>query len=157
MRHIRKIGKMEYVAIPYKNHCLGDFEAFDTWTINLAIWFMLILAAQSHELGWSYRSLRDFPVGSTDCEGPPVIDGKISTEPNDIAGQEVEEREEGEVDENGGGVGSSDSQGTISGSETSKGTGAGSEDLDKTELDSKVSGTKLKKSQRRTKKRKHKG
>ncbi|CAH0054983.1 unnamed protein product [Clonostachys solani] len=99
-------------------------------------------------------------VGSTDFKGPSAINREISRGSNGIARQEVEEREEGEVDENGDGVGvvsgSNDSEGTISGSETSKGTGAGSEDLDTTELDPTVSGTKLKSSQRRTKKRKHK-
>ncbi|CAG9978719.1 unnamed protein product [Clonostachys byssicola] len=107
--------------------------------------------AQSHELGWSYPSLRDCLLGGTDCGEPPKMDGEISKESNDIACQEVEEPEQGEVDKDGSRVGA------VSGSESSRGTSAGSEGHDRTELDSKLSGAKPKRGQKRPRKRKHKG
>ncbi|VUC26663.1 unnamed protein product [Clonostachys rosea] len=161
--HIKKRGKMEYVAIPHSNHCLGNLEEFDKWTVNLAIWFMHIVAAQSHQLKWSYESWRDFPVGSTDSERPALTNRGILTESNETAGQEVEEREQGEVhkdvDETGAIAGPDDSQDTISisGSDDSMRTRTSSKDDEGTELDSNASATKRGRSRRRTKKMRSKG
>ncbi|CAI6095139.1 unnamed protein product [Clonostachys chloroleuca] len=101
--------------------------------------------AQSHELGWSYPSFRDFPVGSTHCQGALVINGESPEGSNEIACQEVEAREDGEVDENGG-----DSR-TIFGSDTSKAADVGSKCTGSAELNSEIPRTKPKRDRRKAK------
>ncbi|CAM1505187.1 Fc.00g108240.m01.CDS01 [Cosmosporella sp. VM-42] len=52
-------GLMEYISIPWGNHRQGDVETHETWTINLALWFLHVLAGNSYEAGWEYGSLKD--------------------------------------------------------------------------------------------------
>jgi hypothetical protein len=121
---------------------------------------MLIVGAQSHELGWCYPSFRDFPVGSTHFKGPLVINGETPKGSNEIACQEVEAREDGEVGEDAGGVGAvsgpNDSR-TIFGSDTSKGADTGSKGTGSAELNSEIPRTKPRRGRRKAKKRKAKG
>ncbi|KIL95670.1 hypothetical protein FAVG1_00408 [Fusarium avenaceum] len=42
-------GLMEYVAIPWDNHSSGSKEDVSAWTVNLALWFVHILAGNNFE------------------------------------------------------------------------------------------------------------
>ena len=50
---------MEYISIPWANHRQGDLESHETWTINLALWFMHILVGNKYEVCWRYDRLQD--------------------------------------------------------------------------------------------------
>lgn len=45
---------MEYVSIPWENHNNDDPDNYADWTVNLALWFVHILAGNAHEVNWSY-------------------------------------------------------------------------------------------------------
>ena len=48
---------MEYVSIPWENHRKNDSDNHGALTVNLALWFVHILAGNAHELAWSYDDL----------------------------------------------------------------------------------------------------
>ena len=48
---------MEYVSIPWENHRRGKHEDYDALTVNLALWFVHILAGNAHEIDWNYPDL----------------------------------------------------------------------------------------------------
>ncbi|KAI0114100.1 hypothetical protein GGR51DRAFT_505487 [Nemania sp. FL0031] len=51
-------GLMEFVSVPWDNGCDTDHHEYRQWTVNLALWFMHILAGNNHKLGWDW-GLRD--------------------------------------------------------------------------------------------------
>ncbi|KAH7147599.1 hypothetical protein DER46DRAFT_563838 [Fusarium sp. MPI-SDFR-AT-0072] len=51
-------GLMEYVSIPWENYSQGQRRSLDVWTVNLALWFMHILAGNNFEVEWSYVDLK---------------------------------------------------------------------------------------------------
>lgn len=50
-------GLMEYVSIPWENYSKGQRPSLDIWTVNLALWFMHVLAGNNFEVEWSYADL----------------------------------------------------------------------------------------------------
>jgi hypothetical protein len=50
-------GLMEYVSVPWDNHRRGDPDKYKDLTINLALWFIHILAGNRHEISWDYGAL----------------------------------------------------------------------------------------------------
>ena len=50
-------GLMEYVSVPWDNHRSGDPEKYKDLTVNLALWFIHILAGNRHEISWDYDAL----------------------------------------------------------------------------------------------------
>ncbi|KAI8663384.1 hypothetical protein NCS57_00939200 [Fusarium keratoplasticum] len=58
-RQLIRDGLMEYISIPWANHRQGDLESHETWTINLALWFMHILVGNKYEVCWRYDRLQD--------------------------------------------------------------------------------------------------
>ncbi|KAG9495064.1 hypothetical protein J7337_013297 [Fusarium musae] len=50
-------GLMEYVSIPWENYSKGQRPSLDIWTVNLALWFMHVLAGNNFEVEWSYVDL----------------------------------------------------------------------------------------------------
>ncbi|KAF5602184.1 uncharacterized protein FSUBG_7859 [Fusarium subglutinans] len=50
-------GLMEYVSIPWENCSQGQRRSLDVWTVNLALWFMHVLAGNNFEVEWSYVDL----------------------------------------------------------------------------------------------------
>ncbi|KAF4339926.1 hypothetical protein FBEOM_6150 [Fusarium beomiforme] len=50
-------GLMEYVSIPWKNHSRGQTRLLNVWTVNLALWFVHILAGNNFEVEWNYVGL----------------------------------------------------------------------------------------------------
>ncbi|KAF5683851.1 hypothetical protein FDENT_7030 [Fusarium denticulatum] len=50
-------GLMEYVSIPWENYSQGQRRSLDVWTVNLALWFMHVLAGNNFEVEWSYVDL----------------------------------------------------------------------------------------------------
>ncbi|RSL57782.1 hypothetical protein CEP54_008106 [Fusarium duplospermum] len=58
-RQLIRDGLMEYVSIPWTNHHQGGTEDDETWTINLALWFMHILVGNNYEVCWRYDRLQD--------------------------------------------------------------------------------------------------
>jgi hypothetical protein len=51
-------GLMEYISIPWENHNNGDSLTYNQLTINLATWFIHVLAGNNHEVDWWYPALR---------------------------------------------------------------------------------------------------
>jgi hypothetical protein len=49
---------MEYVSVPWSNHSNGEPEGCKTLTVNLALWFVHILAGNHHEVDWDYPALQ---------------------------------------------------------------------------------------------------
>ena len=52
-------GLVEYICIPWQNHCAGNLDDYESWTVNLALWFVHILAGNAHEIDRDYIPLRD--------------------------------------------------------------------------------------------------
>ena len=50
----RARGVMEYISVPWDNNNGGDATAYTDLTINLALWFLHVLAGNKHELAWTY-------------------------------------------------------------------------------------------------------
>ncbi|KAI1033946.1 hypothetical protein LB503_011154 [Fusarium chuoi] len=50
-------GLMEYVSIPWENYSQGRRQILNVWTVNLALWFMHVLAGNNFEVDWSYVDL----------------------------------------------------------------------------------------------------
>lgn len=55
-------GVMEYKAISWDNHRSGD--NFRDLTINLAVWFLCILAGNDHRPQWEYGPLAEESLAS---------------------------------------------------------------------------------------------
>ncbi|KAI1176027.1 hypothetical protein F4777DRAFT_291699 [Nemania sp. FL0916] len=55
---LKKNGLMEYISIPWGNHNNGDCLNYKQLTINLATWFIHILAGNNHEIDWWHPALR---------------------------------------------------------------------------------------------------
>ena len=49
---------MEYVSIPWANHNDGNPNDYADLTVNLALWFVHILAGNAHAVNWSYPDLK---------------------------------------------------------------------------------------------------
>ncbi|KEY75225.1 hypothetical protein S7711_11122 [Stachybotrys chartarum IBT 7711] len=69
-REMKKRGLMEWVAVPWDVHRASAEERFEKLTVNLALWFLHILAGNSHGLDWNYRRLRDEVLVQQPC--PPM-------------------------------------------------------------------------------------
>ncbi|KFA70789.1 hypothetical protein S40288_09557 [Stachybotrys chartarum IBT 40288] len=54
-------GLMEYHTIPWSNHYKDDSSSCKSWTVNLALWFLHILAGNQYKVWWKYDEL----VGET--------------------------------------------------------------------------------------------
>lgn len=52
-------GLMEYVSIPWENHSSGDLDNYRELTVNLALWFVHVLAGNSHQVDWKYCLLQN--------------------------------------------------------------------------------------------------
>ncbi|KAK2591287.1 hypothetical protein QQS21_011039 [Conoideocrella luteorostrata] len=52
-------GLLEYASVPWDNHCHGKLEEHDSWTINLALWFIHVLAGNNYEVDWEYDLLQN--------------------------------------------------------------------------------------------------
>lgn len=64
-------GLMEYISVPWTSHRDSEEEHdVEDWTINLALFFILVLAGNKHECDWTYGSLRDEKLRQRD-DTPP--------------------------------------------------------------------------------------
>lgn len=54
---LAKNGLLEYASIPWETHFEKMPEACDTWTINLALWFIHVLAGNEAGVNWTYPRL----------------------------------------------------------------------------------------------------
>ncbi len=48
---------MEYVSIPWDNHRSGEPDEYEELTVNLALWFIHILAGNHPKVAWDYVDL----------------------------------------------------------------------------------------------------
>ncbi|KAM5341754.1 hypothetical protein ACJ41O_014785 [Fusarium nematophilum] len=69
-RQLAQNGLMEYISIPWDNHHQGDVEGHDAWTVNLALWFVHVLAGNNYEVGWEYGRLEDERLAASDAPAP---------------------------------------------------------------------------------------
>ncbi|KAM0311384.1 hypothetical protein ACHAPQ_012394, partial [Fusarium lateritium] len=88
-------GMMEYVSIPWANHSTGGREEPDVWTVNLALWFVHILAGNDFEASWSYVDLADkvliLSQPAEHCDGSTLVSLTSAEDPEDKQGQESDE------------------------------------------------------------------
>lgn len=50
-------GLLEYVSIPWDNHHKGSLDEHRDLTVNLALWFVHILAGNHYKIDWDYGPL----------------------------------------------------------------------------------------------------
>ncbi|WAO84048.1 Hypothetical protein NCS54_00125200 [Fusarium falciforme] len=50
-------GLLEYVSIPWTNHHQGDLGSYKDLTVNLALWFVHVLAGNRYWVDWRYCPL----------------------------------------------------------------------------------------------------
>lgn len=102
-------GLLEYVSIPWGNHHQGDLSKYRTLTVNLALWFVHILAGKNYQSDWIYEDLKDesLPVpeqlklGSTAGDEPEEESyDSDATEPFQTANSMKEQTEQVDEDEN---------------------------------------------------------
>jgi hypothetical protein len=83
---------MEYVSIPWENHSRRGREEPDVWTVNLALWFVHILAGNNFEASWSYVGLADEVLilsrPAEGCDGSTLASLTSAENPEDEQGQE---------------------------------------------------------------------
>ncbi|KAK3291895.1 uncharacterized protein B0H64DRAFT_408351 [Chaetomium fimeti] len=60
-------GLMEYVSIPWENHRQGSSNEYRALTVNLALWFVHILAGNAHEVDWNYPNLWEEHLATGVC------------------------------------------------------------------------------------------
>ena len=73
-------GLMEYVAVPWSNHRSGDPDTYENLTVNLAIWFIHILAGNHHEVSWDYDALTS-EITATEPSIPVIASGMPQVKP----------------------------------------------------------------------------
>lgn len=61
---LAKDGLLEYISVPWKNHRSGDPEKYKDLTVNLALWFIHILAGNDYEISWDYGALISETLGT---------------------------------------------------------------------------------------------
>lgn len=54
---VAKKGLLEYVLVPWDNAANNDIPATQDWTINLAFWYLHILAGNNYKIDWIYPLL----------------------------------------------------------------------------------------------------
>ena len=89
-------GLMEYVSIPWENHWEGFTDGHKTWTVNLALWFVHILAGNHYEVRWEYGRLEDenlVALAAVENQSDPEADDAPEFENRDSE-QDGEEGEE---------------------------------------------------------------
>jgi cytoskeletal protein RodZ len=93
-------GLMEYVAIPWDNHSNGSKEDVSAWTVNLALWFVHILAGNNFEVSWSYVDLTAETLvlsqPDVDSEQSPLASKNVQ-DPGDARDKQDEEDERSET------------------------------------------------------------
>ncbi|CAH0057086.1 unnamed protein product [Clonostachys solani] len=52
-------GLLEYVSVPWGNHCQSDPKGYNEWTMNLALWFLHVVAGNSSDVQWKYQDLKE--------------------------------------------------------------------------------------------------
>ncbi|KAJ4328226.1 hypothetical protein N0V84_001266 [Fusarium piperis] len=83
-------GLLEYVSIPWANHHQGNLDGYKDLTVNLAMWFIHVLAGNRYWFDWSYGPLA--------AEEPSA--GRLSeatTEPSSETRQSDDESESSEA------------------------------------------------------------
>ena len=79
-------GLMEYVSIPWGNHRNGvSPEESKHWTVNLALWFIHILAGNNHQVNWDYGKLSTETLRQSDAKNASsrlehVQDGQLDNQ-----------------------------------------------------------------------------
>lgn len=95
-------GMMEYISIPWSNHCPpDDTDGPEHWTVNLALWFVHVLAGNNFEVDWRYDPLRDEDVITS---SPSETSNDLAPNDPKDSGNEVPKLEEaieqGDEDDN---------------------------------------------------------
>ncbi|EEU48709.1 uncharacterized protein NECHADRAFT_98887 [Fusarium vanettenii 77-13-4] len=58
-KSLRDDGLLEYVSIPWANHYQGDIDSYKDLTVNLAMWFVHVLAGNQYWVDWKYCPLTE--------------------------------------------------------------------------------------------------
>lgn len=86
---------MEYISIPWDNHSDRGGDGLDVWTVNLALWFVHILAGNNFEASWSYVDLAD----ETLILSQPVEDSNESPLASLTPAEDLEDEQGRKLDE----------------------------------------------------------
>jgi hypothetical protein len=63
---------MEFISVPWTNHREGrPPEDYMDWTVNLALWFLHVIAGNDHQVEWTYNKLLDQVLKERPPEPPP--------------------------------------------------------------------------------------
>jgi hypothetical protein len=82
---------MEYVSVPWDNHRSGDPDKYKDLTVNLALWFIHILAGNRHEISWDYGALTsEKPATELNTSFTAPTSSQVAADPGKLA----ESREE---------------------------------------------------------------
>lgn len=105
---------MEYTSIPWDNYRKGDVQSHNSWTVNLALWFVHVLAGNNYEVGWGYGRLADENLAAptlAEGQGEPASAHHIET--GDTNKRAEEENEDSESGDSNGSSDSDDSERTV--------------------------------------------
>lgn len=84
-------GLLEYVSIPWENHHQGDVNKYRDLTINLALWFVHVLAGNNYQVDWNYGLLKDEGLAREPL--PELSVGSASAEDTDEESDDSEATE----------------------------------------------------------------
>lgn len=84
---------MEYISIPWSNHYQKGVRNYESWTVNLALWFMHILAGNNYQADWKYGFLQDEDAAA------PTPDESRDDSAIDITDEYEDERGENKEDD----------------------------------------------------------
>jgi hypothetical protein len=71
---------LEYVSIPWDNHCQGDLEVYNKWTVNLALWFLHVVGGNSSDVQWRYQPLKEETAPPFPSASKQPLDDKIASD-----------------------------------------------------------------------------
>lgn len=94
---------MEYASIPWDNTAPAGSKQPEKWTVNLALWFMHILAGNNFRVGWGYGLEDELRLGAlhvsqwnssslatqrqgqsgTESSAPGIRSGELSSDDSD--------------------------------------------------------------------------
>ncbi|KAH7133999.1 hypothetical protein EDB81DRAFT_802894 [Dactylonectria macrodidyma] len=108
-RQLTRNGLMEYISIPWDNHSQGEVDGHDTWTVNLALWFVHVLAGNNYEAGWQYGRLEDEKLAASNVSAPRKRnDERIAVFAKGIRDEDEDEDEDGDESDGSSDSGESD-------------------------------------------------
>ncbi|KAK3936570.1 hypothetical protein QBC46DRAFT_418644 [Diplogelasinospora grovesii] len=88
-RRLISDGLMEYVSVPWDNDNGGDPDNYKELTVNLAVWFVHVLAGNGHQVDWDYPLLQSSTLNpETGRDVDDAVDGAATVQETIVVSQE---------------------------------------------------------------------